>query len=73
MTEIDEAKQAIRRIHKIWYGNVSWLKSPELALALHRQMETIFNFAGITDTLVQNNPDKMSPSDFKFITGAMEE
>lgn len=61
-----ELKQVIRCIHRIWYAdNPAWTESPKMALELLEHMSELFNYAGITETLVENNPDKMSPEDFK--------
>ncbi len=39
---------------------------------MHRHMEVLFNYAGITESLVENNPNEMSPEEFKNQTGAKE-
>lgn len=43
-----------------------------IVLKMHRHMEVLFNYAEITDTLVENNPREVSPTEFKERTGAKE-
>ncbi len=69
MTE-NEIKALIKCVHKLWYSE--WTEDPSLALRLHRHMEALFNYAGIEDTLVENNPDAVTPEMFKIMTGAKE-
>lgn len=69
----EELKATIRCIHELWYGKDSWVTSPAHALKLHRHMEVLFNFAEIESTLVENNPDEISPHQFKIILGVTEE
>lgn len=64
----DELKEVIRCVHKLWYDE-EWTKSPAAGLRLHRHMEVLFNYAGITSTLVANNPEEVSPIDFKIHFG----
>ncbi len=66
----EELKSLIKCLHEIWYQN--WPENPSLALKLHRHMDELWNYAGITSTLVENNPDKISPQLFKMMTGADE-
>lgn len=56
-----QAKETIKKIHSVWYDG-DFLKDPALAIAMHRHMEVLFNFAGIEETLVENNPDKITPT-----------
>lgn len=69
MITTEELVQAIRTIHRMYYDG-SFLKSPDLAMDFHQSLETLFDFAEIKDTLVENNPNGVSPSDFIAITGA---
>lgn len=62
----EQLKQVIRCIHKIWYQtNPSFLRDHRLAMEMHKHMEALFNFADITETLVENNPGKTTMSEFK--------
>ncbi len=65
---IEQVKHAIRVVHEIWYQD-AWMTDPRLIMKLHRGMETLFNFAEITTTLVESNPDEVSPTDFARMTG----
>lgn len=68
-----EIKEIIKCLHKLWYQeNPHWLDDASLALKVHRHLEALFNYADITDTLVENNPSEVSPTQFKKITGAKE-
>lgn len=67
----EELKTTIRNVHKLWY-NKNWAKSPTHAMKLHRHMEDLFNFAGITSTLVDKNPDEVSPQEFNRRFGVEE-
>lgn len=58
----NELKALIRCIHTEWYGD--WMKTPERALKMHQHMSELFNHADIDETLVENNPDKVSPAQF---------
>lgn len=68
--EIGQLKATIKCIHKAWYED--WMATPTSALNMHRHMEILFNFADIEESLVENNPDKVSPEKFKELTGAKE-
>jgi hypothetical protein len=48
----EEIKAVIRCIHEIWY-NDDWLSDPETVLKMHNHMCALFDFAGITSTLVK--------------------
>lgn len=60
---LEQAKAIIRCIHSIWYKGDFFTNKGE-ALNLHQHLSSLFNFAGITDTLCENNPDKVTPEEF---------
>lgn len=64
----DELIATIKCLHKIYYEG-DFMDNPKDALLLHRHMEILFDFAEIESSLVENNPNEMSPDDFKKITG----
>lgn len=59
----EEVKATIKCIHKMWYDG-TWMSSPEGTINMHRHLAHLFNYAGITETLCENNPDEMSPDEF---------
>jgi hypothetical protein len=63
MISVEKLKSTIRCIHGFWYRG-KFLEDPVEAIKLHSHMEDLFNFAGITETLCENNPDLMSPDEF---------
>ena len=62
-----ELYSLIKCIHKQWYSD--WLDDPKMAIKLHRHMGELFNYAGIKETLCENNPDKVTPTDFEKMVG----
>lgn len=58
----EELKNVIKCIHKLWYDDP--FKSREDAYQLHQHLGELFNYAGITETLVKNNPGKTTPEEF---------
>lgn len=63
--ERKELKDAILKMHKLYY-NPSMLKDPEIYLEFHRSLQPLFDFAGITSTLSENNPNQVSPEQVEF-------
>lgn len=59
----EELKEVIKCVHEMYYTG-KFLESPEEGLKFHRHMEILFNYANIEDSLVKNNPDKVSPEQF---------
>lgn len=68
--ENKELRKIISDFNRIWYS--PWTKDPAMALQLHRKLEELFNWAEIEDTLIENNPDGMTPSEFKDRFGVEE-
>ncbi len=59
-----ELKAIIRCIHRIYYEQ-DIMNNPLDALEFHKHLSVLFDFAGITSSLSENNPDKMSPEAFE--------
>lgn len=55
----EEVKGLIKCIHKIWYSD--WLDNLESRIKLHQHLGELFNYAGITETLCENNPEETTP------------
>lgn len=55
-----ELKAVIRCVHRLFYTD-DILENPKVFLEFHRHLQELFNYAGITSTLVKNNPGEMSP------------
>lgn len=64
MTEA-ELKALIVCIHRLFYTE-DMLDNPETFLEFHRHLEYLFNYAGITSTLTENNPDQISPEQLEM-------
>ena len=54
-----EVKELIKCVHRIWYQD--WLDNKILAYELHQHLSALFNYAGITETLCENNPGRKTP------------
>jgi hypothetical protein len=61
----DELKKVIRCLHALYY-NGTMLQDASIFLKFHRHLQELFNYAEITDTLVSNNPDEVSPEMVDF-------
>ena len=57
-----EVKEVIKCIHRIWYQD--WLENKILAYELHQHLGELFNYADITETLCENNPGRVTPTEF---------
>lgn len=63
----EELKAVIRCLHRIYYqGDI--LHNQDDFLVFHQHLQELFNYAEITDTLVENNPDQCSPEQFEQMT-----
>jgi len=61
--DLDELKAIIKCIHAQWYSG-DFLTSKVDAAKMCEHMEYLWNFAGIEDTLVENNPDGVTREQF---------
>jgi hypothetical protein len=59
----DQVKSIIKCIHKKWYSDDFKLADPSDFLFIHRHLGGLFNYAGITETLVENNPGETTPDE----------
>ena len=62
-----ELKATIRCVHRLWYAD--WQEDPQVALDLHRHLSVLFNYAGIEETLAENNPNEVSTEEFARMHG----
>jgi hypothetical protein len=63
-----DAKSIIKCIHRMWYpedGEPTFINDRGTLLNLHQHMSQLFEWAGITETRVENNPDEMTPQQFR--------
>lgn len=60
----EQLKELIKNIHHLWYQE-DCFQDPSKVIRLHGFMGELFDFAEITSTLVEHNPDKISPDDFR--------
>lgn len=65
---MEEIKETIKKLHKMYYDEDGPFKTPESTMQFHDLMEILFNYAEITETLCENNPDGMTREKFLDIT-----
>lgn len=61
----EELKALIKKLHRVYYCE-DVLENPQRYLEFHGFLQELFNYAGITDTLVSNNPNEVSPEMVEF-------
>ena len=69
MAICDELRRAIKTVHTMYYDG-TFLQNPVKAVRWHRALEVLFNHALLEQTLVDNNPNEVSPDEFIAITNA---
>lgn len=57
-------KQIVQQIHKLYY-DADVFKDPVMMMIFHDKMSELFNYAEITETLCDYNPDLLGPSELK--------
>lgn len=61
-----ELKEIIKKIHALWYNERNGIfENERIFIRFHEYLSELFNFAGIESSHVENNPNEVSPDDFK--------
>lgn len=55
-----DIRPIIKCIHRIWYDEHSWIEDPRKTIELHEHLSVLFNYAEITSTLIENNPEEVT-------------
>jgi len=63
---MSEVKELIKALHKAYYVDEM---TPKEFMTFHAALEDLFNYAGIENSLVENNPGEVSPNAFKAMLG----
>lgn len=70
---IQDLKPLVECIHRQYYGH-DLTNNADQYIIFHEHLSQLFNLVGITSTLVENNPNEVSPEQFKNIfTGEVYE
>lgn len=64
--EINEVKEAIKELHKMYYAGNPF-DNPITGLAFHENLEILFNWVGLTESLIKNNPGERSSDELRKV------